>query len=142
MVIITNSVCSEVYDIIQHMQKELFDKIPKNFIELMKQNRDENCIVNIDYSRKINNQELQKGTKVVLSLIYRDYLCTEEQRKQIIKKDEEELRSIREELREKYNPDNLFKNKVNKNIKTETTMVIYKETIIHKLINKIREILK
>ena len=35
MVYITNQVCSEVYDIIYHMEKELFNKIPKDFIDLI-----------------------------------------------------------------------------------------------------------
>ena len=137
MVVITNEVCSEVYDIIQHMEEDLLNKISSGFINLIKQNRDENFIVNIDYSRKINDQELQRGTRVILSLIYRDYLCSKEQKEILIRKDEEELKRITEELKEKYNPDNLFKNKKQK---TVTTIVIYKETIIQKIFNKLRKI--
>lgn len=143
MVNITNQVCSEVYDIILHMEKELFNKIPKNFIDLMNQNRDENFEVNIDYSKSINDQELQRGTRVILSLIYRDYLCSEVQRKILIEKDEKELKQIEEELREKYNPDNLFKKNVeSKEQETENqnNMIIYKETIIQKIFNKIKRL--
>lgn len=144
MVDITKEVCSEVYDIIQHMKKELVNKIPNSFINLIKQNRDENFIVNIDYSKRINDQELQRGTRVILSLIYRDYLCSKEQREELIKKDKEELKIIEEQLRKKYNLDNLFKNNKNKLEKIEekeTTMVIYEETIIQKFLNKLKEIL-
>lgn len=31
---------SEVYDIIMHMEKEMINKIPNNFIDLIKNNRD------------------------------------------------------------------------------------------------------
>lgn len=142
MVNITNQVCSEVYDIIYHMEEELFNKIPKNFIDLMKQNRDENFEVNIDYSKSINDQDLQRGTRVILSLIYRDYLCSEEQRKTLIEKDEKELKQIEEEIREKYNPDNLFKKRIEEKEEPEeqNSMVIYKETIIQKLFNKIKKL--
>ena len=143
MVNINNQVYSEVYDIIHHMEKDLFDKIPKSFIQLIEQNIDKNFKVNIDYSKSINEQELQRGTRVILSLIYRDYLCSEEERKELIEKDREELKQAEEKLREKYNPDNLFKNikdedsTPKENSKTE--MIVYKENIIQKLFRKIKD---
>ena len=147
MVNITNQVFSEVYDIIYHMEEELFNKIPKGFIKMIQQNRDENFAVNIDYSKSINDQELQRGTRVVLSLIYRDYICSKEEREEIIKTDEEELKRVEEELKEKYNPDNLFKNRKYKmeEIQEEnnnTEMIVYKENIIQKLFRKIKEFFK
>ena len=36
---INQSFC-EVYDIINHMEKDLYDRIPKGFIEMIKNNRD------------------------------------------------------------------------------------------------------
>lgn len=143
MVNITKEVCSEVYDIIYHMKLE--KKIPKGFIELINKNRDMEYKVNIDYSKNINDQELQRGTKVLLSIIYRDYLCSEEERKALIKRDQEELKRIEEEKREKYNPDNLLKKNIEKNqaeVKDETSMVIYKETIIQKFLKKIKRIFR
>ena len=142
MVNITNQVCSEVYDIIFHMENELFNKIPKSFINIIEQNRDEKYETKIDYSKSINDQELQRGTRVILSLIYRDYLCSEKQRKILIEKDEKELKKIEEELNEKCNPENLFKK--HKELKDEEienpkSMIIYKETIIQKIINKIKK---
>lgn len=35
-----NQAFSEVYDIINHMEKELYSKIPKGFLEMVKGNRD------------------------------------------------------------------------------------------------------
>lgn len=119
MVNITNQVCSEVYDIIFHMENELFNKIPKSFINIIEQNRDEKYETKIDYSKSINDQELQRGTRVILSLIYRDYLCSEKQRKILIEKDEKELKD--------------------EEIENPKSMIIYKETIIQKIINKIKK---
>ena len=145
MVNITKQVCNEVYDIIYHMENKLFNKIPKEFIKVIEQNRDENMKVNIDYSKSINEQKLQRGTRVVLSLIYRDYLCSEEERKTLIEKDQEELKHIEEELREKYNPDNLFKkakveNTEEEDVNTNKDMIIYKENIIQKIFRKLKKI--
>lgn len=140
MLNITKQAFSEVYDIIYNM--ELYNEIPKSFIDLIDSNRDTQYKVNIDYSKSINEQELQKGTRVLLSLIYRDYLCSEEERQILIKKDKEELKKIEEELREKYNPDNLFKNK--KENKEENLQMIKIEQVNFwtKFINKIKSLFK
>ncbi len=105
---------SEVYEIILHMDKELVNKIPQKFISFIKQNKKDDYVTNIDYTKNINEQELQKGTRVILSIIYRDYLCSDEKKKELMQNDNIELRKIEEELREKYNIDNLFKRKNNK----------------------------
>lgn len=104
---------SEVYEIILHMDKELVKKIPEKFINFIKQNKKDNYITNIDYTKSINKQELQRGTRVILSIIYRDYLCDDEKKKELMQNDSIELRKIEEELRGKYNIDNLFKKKNN-----------------------------
>ena len=104
---------SEVYEIILHMDKELVKKIPVQFINFIKQNKKDNYIANIDYTKSINQQELQRGTRVILSIIYRDYLCDDEKKKELMQNDSIELKKIEEELREKYNIDNLFKKKNN-----------------------------
>lgn len=89
--IMTRQAYSEVYNIINHFEKELYAKIPQSFINAIKKNRDLNYKVNIDYTKTINEQELLRETRVILSLIYRDYLCTDEQRKEIILNDKKNL---------------------------------------------------
>lgn len=140
MLNITKQAFSEVYDIIDNM--ELYNEIPKSFIDLIDSNRDTQYKVNIDYSKSINEQELQKGTRVLLSLIYRDYLCSEEERQILIKKDEEELKKIEEELREKYNLDNLFKNKKENKEENMQIIKIEKVNFWTKIINKIKSLFK
>ena len=138
MLHITKEAFSEVYDIIYNF--EINNKIPKNFIELIDNNRDKQYKVNIDYTKSINDQELQKGTRVILALIYRDYLCSIEERECLIKQDKEILEKIEKEKREKYNYDNLFKNKETPRIKEEVVaMVEYKQSnFILKILNKIK----
>ena len=138
---ITNEVCAEVYDIIQHLESELYKKIPQSFINFINYHRDQNFKVNIDYSKSINNQELQRETRVVLSLIYRDYICNEEERKILIEKDQKELKRQEEVIKEKYSPDNLFENKKIKFEKTEENkLIVYKENKIQKIFRKLKEL--
>ena len=146
-----NQSFTEVYYIINHFEKELYNKIPKGFINLIKQNMDKSYKCNIDFSEDINKQDLLHETRVILSLIYRDYLCSEEERKILIEKDKSEIAKYEEELREKYNPDNLFKKnqttinnyQENTNVnENETAMIQYKESFIKKILNKIKSIFK
>ena len=115
---------SEVYEIILHMDKELVKKIPVQFINFIKQNKKDNYITNIDYTKSINQQELQRGTRVILSIIYREYLCDAEKKKELMQNDNIELKKIEEELREKYNIDNLFKKKNNQSDVEEKQLIV------------------
>lgn len=100
----TNQAFSEVYDVIGHFEEEMQEKIPKSFINLIKENRDLDYEFNIDYSKDIKKQ-LLKESKVILSLIYRDYLCSKEKREELLALDLEEIRREEKILQEKYEID-------------------------------------
>ena len=100
----TNQAFSEVYDVIGHFEEEMQEKIPKSFINLIKENRDLDYKFNIDYSVDIKKQ-LLKESKVILSLIYRDYLCSKEKRKELLALDLDEIRREEKILQEKYQID-------------------------------------
>ena len=44
----------------------------------------------------------QKETKEMLGIIYRDYLCSNEERNKLLKQEEQEMKQYEEELRQKY----------------------------------------
>ena len=100
----TNQAFSEVYDVINHMSKEMQEKIPKSFVNLIKDNRELAFKFYIDYSIDIKEQLLEE-TKVILSLIYRDYLCDKEKREKLLAIDLEEIRREETVLQEKYKID-------------------------------------
>lgn len=135
---------NEIWDIINHMNSELYIKIPQKFLTFIKQNQVENYQVQIDYSKNINEQELQKDTRILLALIYRDYLCDSAEKESLLKKDQFKLEEIEQEKREKYNLDNSFiKNKQQESFeKNSQQMIEYKqETVFQKILNRIREFL-
>lgn len=135
-----NQSFTETYDIVMHLEKSLYNKIPNSFIQMLKDNKDDNYKVNIDYSKNINEQVLLKDTRVILSLIYRDYICSKEKRQELIEKDKIELKEYEERLNEKYDIENIFENR--KKAQEQTQMVEYKETFFKKLINKILKFFK
>ena len=134
-----NNAYAEVYDIILHLNNNLKSKIPSKFIEIIKENRNMNYSVNIDYSKKIVEQNILYDTKVILSVIYRDFLVDRETKIKLKKEDEL--------LTEKnYNYNDLFKNNKNEaertEIKENVSLVQYKENVFVRFWNKIKSIFK
>lgn len=132
-----NQSFTEVYDIVKHLDNSLYNKIPNQFIEMLKQNMDTNYNVNIDYSKKINEQELLQDTKVILSLIYRDYICSKEKSQELIEKDKLELKQYEEELKEKHSIENIFKIRKQEQTMQQIQVIEYKQSIFKRIINKI-----
>ena len=112
-----NQAFTEVYDVINHMEIEMQEKIPQKFINLIKENRDLDYKLNINYKEDIKKQ-LLKESKVILSLIYRDFLCSKEKKEKLLQLDLEEIRREEKILSEKYEIDfeKRKKEKIEKNI--------------------------
>lgn len=126
---------TEVNEIIKIMPDELVNKIPSKFKEMLEDERDKEYNPNIQ--EPLEKCKLKNETIIILGLIYRDFLCSPDERKQLQEKDTRELqeveKSIEEEIREKYNPDNIFKKKNQNNIEESnnkeenTSMTVIKE---------------
>lgn len=138
---------SEVYEIFKLMPQELLNKIPQKFYEIIKEERDKEYLPNI--KEPIENQKLKDETIILLGLIYRDFLCSQDEKKRLQEKDARDLkeaeRILEAELREKYNPDNIFK-KNREEIEPsneETAMIEYKEqSFLKRLFEKIKSLFK
>ena len=102
---------TELNIILNYMDTELTKKIPIKLLSFIKQNMDISYTPNISPNIPIYEQNLKHDTKVLLSLIYRDYLVESEKKKELIEKDLLDKQKYEEELRKKYNPDNIFNNK-------------------------------
>lgn len=138
-----NQAFSEVYDIINHLDTKLYKKIPISFIEMIKENKDDTYHPQIDYSISINRQELLKDTRTILSLIYRDYICSDEKREELRYNDIIEFRKYQEENAIGFNYDDIFKKRKEEtatNLNNE--VVVYKESIFKKIIRFIKMKLK
>ena len=99
-----NQAFTEVYDVINHMEIEMQEKIPKKFIDLIRENRDLDYKLNINYKEDIK-KKLLKESKVILYLIYRDFLCSKEKKEKLLQLDLEEIRREEKILSEKYEID-------------------------------------
>ena len=138
----------EVLDILEHTKKEDVNKIPKKFIEFLEKNKSKTYISNLDHTKTIKEMNLKPKTQALLGLIYLKYWANEEEKIEFRKKAQVNEFNYQKELNEKYNPDNLFKNKnavnieKNETIQQTSLVEIKKETIMQKIISKIKEMFK
>ena len=134
---------SEVDAILDMLETEAVEKIPLKVREFFKNEKDKNYIPKIseDFS-EIENMELMRETICLLTILDINYWCETEKEKQfVLNKLKENDRIKEEELREKYNPDNIFKNK--NNTQEIVAMVEYKEpNFIKRILNKILSFLR
>lgn len=102
---------AEVYTILKYLKPEERNKIPQNFIKTIKENKNDNYILYIDWSKELKEQNLLIETRAILFNIFKDYLATKTQRDKIGKMQREEI--YRNELNKKsnYNSDIIFKRK-------------------------------
>lgn len=125
MELITQVSC-EIEEVLAHTKKELVKKIPNNirefFIKNSKDVTDYNAKYNPDIS--LDEQDLLEETKGILTLFYRDYWCTPEERLELETKLDENEKKYQEELRNKYNPDIFEKDKVIKEKATVPAIVV------------------
>ena len=135
---VDSRMCTDISIIISMMPSQMQYKISQKLKDFIENNKAENYSSNINPTVPLKDQSLEKETKAMLGIIYRDYLCSEEQRRKLIENEKIEIEEYERELREKYNPDNLFKNKhkeINKEIEkeNETAIVQYHESILTKI---------
>ena len=151
---------SEVYDIINHLEENLLKKIPKSFIKIIEEQRDKTYKVNIDYSKNINEQALFRETKVILSLIYRDYIVEKDERKKLLDQENKRIQSLYEinfqkrnqKIKERIAKENLQNNNIENYALNENTLKDNKEELslldqnqekwYRKILEKLRKIFK
>lgn len=135
---------SEILEILKYIPVEDYNKIPKEKIELFEANADSNYKFIYDPNKTLSEQNVSSITKGIIILLFRDYWATDTQREKIIAKQNYDRQILEKEKQEKYNPNNIFKNKnqdiLEEDIENEVEITKYKESIFKKIINKIKTI--
>ena len=111
---------AEINEILKYMPKEEVEKIPSKLREFFREISSKDYVTNINPNIPLDKQQIKEKTKDIIALIYRNYWCSEEERKELDQKLIENDKKFEEELREKYNPDNIFKNNVTTTKKEES----------------------
>ena len=119
---------SEVNAILSIMPSNLVNKIPLKLQHIINEYKNDKYKPLIE--EPIENYKLMDESKIILSLIYQDFLCSDEEKEILKIRDYEKLKEEEQQLREKYNPDDIFKNKnvpQEEQLSEETRMTIVQE---------------
>ena len=141
-----NKAFTEVYTVLNYLNKDEYNKIPKEILQVIEENR------NIDYNYQMNReldldkQEMLPETEAILFNLFRDYLSTPEQKEKIIRMQKEERAKNEERKKEQYKKIEMFKQKEFKQNKDTVECLelinVKKENIFIRILNKIKRIFK
>ena len=135
----------EVLDILNHTNKEDVARIPQSFIKFLTNISSKSYKVKFNHEQPINGLNLKKQTRELLGFIYITWWCDKEEREKY-KKLIQESNIKNEEIKEKYNVNDIFKNKKenqehkiiqNENVMKTSIAEYKKENIFKRVLNKI-----
>ena len=136
---------AEVDMILNLMDEKYVREIPEKLRTLFKSKKAKDYSKNIVDNKPLKEQNLNKETLSILAVLNYNYWCKDEKRKkELWDIYSENDRKYQQELREKYNPEDILKKnnspKYIENTSKEDTIIEYKESIVKKIINKIKSI--
>ena len=133
---------TEVLYILKYLPKDITSNIPSDFLEFLNKNAISTYKPDFDLSKGLDSVKLNHKTKILLAIIYRNYICSEQERldyDKILIQNENEHQI---KLKEKYNTYNIFKEtKTEKNSDNINKLVIYKKSYFTRFKDFIKKIL-
>ncbi len=133
----TKNTYSEIFELMKYIDRNDLNKIPEQVLVAIKENRNESYVPKIDLEN-INNS-LSKDTLALYIWLYKTYMVKNKQEVQEINKilyDNENKKSIDV-------TSNIFNKKIldeKEEDKKDKELIVYKESFIKKLINKLKKI--
>lgn len=130
----------EISEILRYMPSEYKEKLPEKFITLINKNKRSNGFI-YNKEKSLDNQGILHDTKILLSILYREYWCSEDKRRELEKEDYNILKA-------KYNSEDIFKKKKELQKKSMQTVeetklkVIQEEKWYQKMFYRIKRIFK
>ena len=126
---------SEVLEVLNHMSKEDYNKIPKDMLEMFQTNCNNEYQFRYDLNKEFEEQGISKRAKLILAILFRDYWATPYQKEKIIAKQNYERQKLEQQKFEKYNPERLFENKrqpIIEEVKNISSMIEVKKEMVSK----------
>ena len=141
----TRKAYTEVDNFIELLDEYHKNKIPKKLREFFKNEKEEKYIKNIYRNIPIKEQNLLQETLSLIAFLNLQYWCDdEEERKRLRKIYTENEKTVMKQMRLKYDINNIFKERRKEVIEEETkdnvAMIRYKDSLIQRIINKIKKI--
>ena len=145
----TKETYSEVYSILNMLGENYITKIPSKLYQMIKEEKSNEYNPQYDFTIALEQQNIKKEALSMIALFHLNYWCNSEAEKwelrDLLKENEIKYQS---ELREKYNPDNIFKNRkkegtISENNISERSIIEYTEkNFFQKIFEKIKHLFK
>ena len=140
---------SEVYCILNMLGENYIKRLPNSLYKIIRDSKSSTYNPQYSKEKSLNEQNIKRESLSMIALFHLNYWCNsneeKEQLKQLFKSNEEKHQA---EIREKYNPDNLFKNKEKDNKSSNMNeenlqMIEYKKpNFIKRLLGKIAKLFR
>ena len=127
-------VYAEVYNFLTLLGKAYINKIPKEILDIIKEEKDNSYKQKINPDISIESQGLLEESIAMILWLNLEYFSNEEQKELLEKIYENNQKIYEEELKEKYNEDNLFDKKENNRLLVSSK----KKGILTKIIESIK----
>ena len=138
---------AEVSEIFKLMPESMVNKIPVGLRTIIE--NEKSTIYKPDIKEPLEECKLKDETIIIMALIYRDFLCSKEEKEKLLQRDAEGLKKAEEELHEKYDVDNIFKKnktvvekKQEENVEETSLVEAKEEKWYQKIFNMIKGIFK
>lgn len=138
---------AEIDEILNLLEDKYREKVPEKVRTFFREEKMPEYTPTIDVNIPLIEQNLKRETIVWLAILNINYWCENEEEKQFFLNELDKNEEAKKKIEEKYNPDNLFKNKqeriINESMQTGQDLIVYKETsFISKLLNKIKQLFR
>ncbi len=141
---------AEIDEILNLLEDKYREKVPEKVRTFFKEEKMFDYKPTIDVNTPLIQQNLKRETIVLLAILNINYWCENEEEKQFFLNELAKNEDEKKKLEEKYNPDNLFKNKNNNDVSTDKivepqniSMVEYKKQgIFKRILDKITRFFK
>lgn len=102
---------AELLEILSYMEDTYTCKIPKKLMIVFRENALNTYEKHIDISKPIENQDISPKTAALIGMLTLQYWCeSESQKRELVTIFNNNEKKYQENLRKKYNPDNIFNN--------------------------------
>ena len=145
----SQEIYSEVYSILNLLGDSYISKLPNSLLKMIKEEKSNTYNPQYNENQSLNEQNIKKESLSMIALFHLNYWCNSQEEKeeleQLFKANEEKYQA---ELREKYNPDNIFQNnsqpiiQQSEPIPQQQGLVEVKQGFFAKFVNRIKEIFR
>lgn len=103
---------AELLEILSLMEEEYVKRVPQKLIDIFEENALSSYKKHLDVNKPLEEQEVSSETTALIAMLTLNYWCeSEDEKRKLTRIYKENEQKYQKQVREKYNPDNIFNNK-------------------------------